>query len=122
MGPNGRAFGDIWTNRGPSTKIEVLENGPVLARVKYTDEKGFEKTYSVWAGMPWVEMTTNRPIGWLRCYDNIDVMGAESKTPGSYLYSDGTTGKILKTAAKEDDCLVKRWGQYWAAKYSPKAR
>ncbi|MHB1000145.1 MAG: beta-N-acetylhexosaminidase [Armatimonadota bacterium] len=104
--------------RNLPNKMEVLANGDVLVRVKCTDSTGMEKTFSVWAGVPWVEVTYNAPCNWISCYDDISIMGARSRTPGTFLFSDGFTGQI-KPDGVSTTSQVARDNTYWSAKYVP---
>jgi hypothetical protein len=92
-------------------RIEVLSNGPALVRIKCTNDVGLEKVISVWAGVPWVEVTFNKPVMRFACYDDTKVMGPESATPGTYLFSDGDTGPMKGGKVRP--------GVSWAAKYVP---
>lgn len=110
-------FADInGVYRNPRNRIEIVSRGPVLARVRCIDPSGWVKTFSLWAGMPWVEVTLSSPSAWLACYDDIRVMGADGPTRGTYLFSDGDTGPIRKLTAGLD-CQTRRTGVHWSAKY-----
>jgi hypothetical protein len=56
--------------------------------------------------------------GWFWCYDDITLMGAESPTPGSFLFSDGHTGKVRKISGTSE-CQERRNGVHWSAKFVP---
>ena len=105
-----RGFADVIdAYRNGGNKIEVLENGPALVRVRCTNEGGLEKTITVWAGVPWVEVSFNRPVERFWCYDDAKVMGPDSPTPGTYLFSDGDTGPVKGGKSKS--------GVQWGSKF-----
>jgi hypothetical protein len=111
-------FADInGVYRSSPNRIEVLADGPALVRLRCTDETGMAKTFSVWAGAPWVEVTLDPPSAWFSCYDDIRVMGAASRTPGRYLFSDGSAGQIPAFSTSPLECQVRRDNVYWSAKY-----
>ena len=105
-----RAFANLMGKYRYSTHtMEVLCDGPALVRLKFTDEAGDTKVISAWAGVPWVEVTFNRPVSGFWCYDNAGLIGPHSETPGTFLYSDGRTGSMTEKAGG---------GRvYWSAKY-----
>lgn len=113
-----QGFADISNGpaRNAKNRVEILASGPALARVRCTDPSGLVKTISLWAGMPWAEVTLNSPTSWFWCYDDIGLMGIDSKTPGSYQFSNGDTGKVQKTSSTPD-CQAQRGGVHWSAKY-----
>jgi len=107
-----QGFADVLDqSRFAPNTIEVLSNGPALVRVKCTNDVGLQKVISVWAGAPWVEVTFNRPAARFACFDDAKVLGPESATPGTYLFSDGETGPVKGGKA--------RGKVSWAAKYVP---
>ena len=110
-------FADVaGTSEVSPNKFQVLDSGPVVARVKCTDQEGMEKTFTLWAGVPWVEVSINCYVESFMCYDNIKVMGADSSTPGSYLFADGTTGRLKKTSANGNECQIYEPNVHWGAK------
>ena len=105
-----RAFANLMGKYRYSTyKMELLSSGPALVRLKFTDEAGNIKTISAWAGVPWVEVTFSQPVSGFWCYDNTNLIGPRSATPGTYLFSDGRTGSMTE---KLGGGRV-----YWSAKY-----
>jgi len=112
-------FADIYgPHRNAKNRIEVLANGPAMVRLKCTDETGLEKVITAYAGLPWVEVCMGSGQSWFWCYDDITLMGAESPTPGSFLFSDGHTGKVRKTSGTSE-CQERRNGVHWGAKFVP---
>ena len=94
-----RAFANLMgTYRYSTHKMEVLCDGPTLVRLRFTDEAGDTKVISAWAGVPWVEVTFNRPVSGFWCYDNASLIGPRSETPGTFLFSDGKTGSMTEKA------------------------
>ena len=118
-GHDWQGFADIiGPSRSAINRIEVLEEGPVRSRLRCSDTQGVVKTFDIWAGMPWLECTLRSGTDWFSCYDDASVMGADSPTPGRFLFQDGTTG-ALKPLTNTPDCQIKRDSQHWAAKYVP---
>jgi hypothetical protein len=104
-------FADVLdASRCAPNRIEVLADGPAVVRLKCTNDAGLEKTISLWAGVPWVEVTFNAPVSRFWCYDDAKLMGPGSATPGTYLFSNGDTGTIKGGQGRS--------GQ-WGAKYLP---
>lgn len=105
-----RGFADlIGKYRDVIYKMEVVNNGPALVRLKFTDEDGNIKTISAWAGVPWVEVTFDQVVNGFWCYDNAKLIGPQSEKPGTFLFSDGKTGSMTEKAGG---------GQvFWSAKY-----
>lgn len=103
--------------RTAQNKLEVIESGDALVRVRCSNSFGMKKTISLWTGMPWVEVTYNDGLRWFWSYDDPAVIGETSITRGDILFSDGTTMKVQGNdlsipcpASKES---------YWGAKYHP---
>jgi hypothetical protein len=112
-------FADVaGPHRNAANRIELLASGPVLARLRCTDTLGLVKTFDIWAGVPWVECRLGAAVDWFACYDDISLMGADSPTPGHYLFSNGDTG-MLKRLTNSSDCQDVREGQTWSAKFVP---
>lgn len=97
--------------------LEVLENGNILIRVKCTDQTGMEKTISLWKDASWAEVTYNSSINTFACYDDINLMGADSKNPGTAIFSDGYTEKIRPYASYRSSQVI-RDDVLWSGKYS----
>ena len=103
--------------RAPN-RLQVLSCGPALVRLRCTDPSGLTKTFSLWQGVPWVEVALSSPSPWLANYDDLAVMSAQSATPGQYLFSDGATGPLRPLTATPD-CQARRDQVTWGAKYVP---
>jgi len=111
-----RGFADINGVYRRARNTLRVEAGPALVRLRCTGPSGLVKTFSIWQGMPWVEVTLNTGSPWLANYDNIAVMGAQTATPGRYLFSDGAEGPLLPLSPTPD-CQVHRGDVRWGAKY-----
>ena len=105
-------------HRSSASRIEILSAGPVLARLRCTNEAGLVKTISVFAGAYWAEVLLNQAVGWFWNYDNTANFAADGPSPGTYLFSDGFTGKV---GAEADglEAQVKRGNVTWCAKTRP---
>jgi hypothetical protein len=112
-------LGAVPSRRAPN-RIEVLANGPLLVRMRLTDDTtGMAKTISAYAALPYVEVRLSSPSGSFLCYDDMSVMGADSATPGSYPFSDGEGGKV-RPHDPIDKSQVIRPNVFWSAKFVPK--
>jgi hypothetical protein len=112
-------FADIYgPQRNAVNRIEVLASGPAMVRLKCTGLEGLEKVISVYAGLPWVEVTMNSGQSWFWCYDDIALMGADSPTLATFLFSNGDTGKVKRTAPTSE-CQERRPNVHWGAKFVP---
>ncbi len=110
-------FADVGgEHRRSKNRIEVLAGGPAMVRLKCTDQTGLEKTISAYAHLPWIEVTLNSGVDYFWCFTDTRLMAADSPTPGSVLFSDGTTGKVKKLTSSAD-CQVSRPKVHWAAKF-----
>ncbi len=116
---NWSGFADVGgAHRNSKNRIEVVASGPALVRLRCTDETGLAKTISAYAGLPWVEVTLNSAVDYFWCFTDTALMAADSKTPGTYLFADGATGKVRKLTGGTA-CQVDRPKVYWSAKYVP---
>ena len=112
-------FSDLGgAQRSATNAIEVLADGPALVRLQCADPSGLTKTISVFAGMPWVEVTLNNSVGWYWEYDEARTFAPDGPTPGSFLFSDGFTGKVGRVA-DGTSAQMKRNRVSWSAKHRP---
>ncbi|MCC6728441.1 MAG: family 20 glycosylhydrolase [Chthonomonadales bacterium] len=112
-------FADVTgPHRAAPNRIEVLASGPALARVRCSDPTGLRKTFTFRAGVPWVTCAVEPATSFLSCYDDIDLMGAASATPGVYLLSDGQTGP-LRPLGQTNECQAAASDAWWGAKCRP---
>lgn len=112
-------FADInGVYRNAPNTVAVEAAGPVLARIRCRDANGIEKTFSLWSGQGWLECNLNAPSSWFACYDDVNLLGASSPTPGKFLFADGTTGDV-RPYSTSIDSQVKREKVCWSAKYRP---
>jgi hypothetical protein len=105
-------------HRNARNTVEVLARGPVLCRVRCTDELGIEKLLTVYAGLACVDLVLNTAVNWFWNYDDVKVFGADGTTPGNYLFSNGNTGPVRRQT-KDDSGQVKHDGVNWSAKTRP---
>lgn len=107
-------------SRNAPNRIEVLANGPLLVRLRLTDDiTGIAKTLSAYANLPYVDVRLSSPGSSFLCYDDTSVMGALAATPGSYLFSDGEGGKV-RPHDPTGKSQAMRPNVFWSAKYVPK--
>lgn len=110
-------FADInGVSRNAPNKIEVLASGPALARIRLTDTAGVVKTISLWPDVEWAEVNMDSGTSWFSNYDDYNIMGADTKTPGTFMLSNGDTGP-LKPLGNDLSCTARAEGLNWGAKY-----
>lgn len=102
-------------HRSLKNTIEVLAAGPVLVRLRCTDETGLVKTISAYAGVPWIEIVLNAAKPWFWNYDRTKNFAADGPTPGTYLFSNGRKGAVGRQADGLD-AQVKQSNVTWSAK------
>ncbi len=111
-------FADCYgPHRSAAHRLEVLDAGPAMVRVRCIGAEGLEKLITLYAGVPWAEVTLNSGQSWFWCYDDIAVMGADSGTPGEWLFSDRTSGKVRKIT-QTPDCQARRGHVQWGCKFA----
>jgi len=118
---NWSGFADVnisGKHRNTLNRFEILQNGPMLVRLQCIDETGLVKIFSVWEGVPWVEVNMGNPISWFCGYDHPDILGTTSPTPGFYLCSNGSTGQI-KPMENSSNSQVRIPKVNWGIKYHP---
>jgi hypothetical protein len=100
--------------RTMQNKVEVIESGDALIRVRCTDPYR-EKIISLWSGMPWVEITFNEGLNWFWSYDDPSILGEKTATRGDVLFSDGSSAKVIGDPLSVP-CPSSQHA-YWGAKY-----
>jgi hypothetical protein len=104
-------------SRNATNRIEVLAEGPLLVRLRLTDDTtGIAKTLSACAALPYVDVALSSPGSSFLCYDDTSVMGALGATPGRYLFSDGEGGKVRPHDPPGKSQAI-RPNVFWSAKY-----
>ncbi|MBN1342669.1 MAG: family 20 glycosylhydrolase [Phycisphaerae bacterium] len=110
-------FADVGgPHRGGKNRIEVLAGGPAMVRLRCTDETGLEKTMTAYAGVPWIEVTLDQAVDYFWNFTDARLMAADSDTPGTYLFADGSTGKV-RALTGSTDCQAAGRNVRWSAKF-----
>lgn len=53
--------GEMSTSVKSGTKLRVIETGPLLARLRAEEMDGRVQQYDLWAGQPWIELSSTAP-------------------------------------------------------------
>ena len=99
-------------------QLVCAARGPALVRYVCTDPAGLVKTIDLWGGASWVEVVLNEPVGRYWDFDAPRNFAADGPSPGTYLFSNGATGRV----GKESDGLaaqVKAPNAQWGIKFNP---
>ncbi|HOX40065.1 MAG TPA: beta-N-acetylhexosaminidase [Candidatus Brocadiia bacterium] len=105
-----------WGERAKKHRIELVAAGPVMARLRCIPETdGIARELTFRAGKGLCEVTLDAGVGFYWDYDDAEVMGRRSKTPGAYLFSDGAAGELPETG----DLSVAQPNTVWGFKHRP---
>lgn len=107
-------FDDVGAERESQFTLKPVMSGPICAQILASAPDGFQKTLTFYAGLGWYETRFSQPVGFFWHYDDPNVMGSSSVTPGRYRYANGQTG-FLPTEGSMSIGVVSRW----VAKYRP---
>lgn len=104
-------------DRGGDWKLELEAAGPVLVRIKGTEQSGSnEKTLTIYAGEPYVEVMMARPTSFCWDYDSANNFAADKAMPGTALFSDGYKEAVCRS---DETQHAQRGGVTWCAKTRP---
>jgi hypothetical protein len=91
--------------------------GPALVRYCCTDDRGLEKTISLFGSVAWLEVVLSEPVTRYWDFDNPANFSADGPTPGRYLFSSGMAG-VVGRRADGVSAQVKAGSAFWAVKYN----
>lgn len=104
--------------RNAPHRLEVLQAGPAVGRVRATAPNGLTKDFLLGAGQGWAEVILSIGTNWFWDYDAAPVFAPEGPQPGTFLFSDGFSGAVGPVAAATQ-AQIRRDGVCWAAKTRP---
>lgn len=70
--------------RHAADPVRLVPAGPVLVQLQCVERSGFAKTFSLFAGQPWVEVTLNVPAHWFRNYADPGLRGVTGRLPPEF--------------------------------------
>ena len=114
----GAGFAEVGGRRTRLHKLKRVASGPALVRFECAEASGFTKWLSLFAGCSWMEITMSVPVDYYGEYDQRENFLPEGATSGRFLFSNGQSGQVGKTAEGKSG---KTWGNgaSWVAKYLP---
>ena len=89
-------FSDIHVYRQTPHTLQCVARGPALVRYQCSTEDGLVKSIGLFGGVSWMEVVLNEPVGHYWEFDNPKNFAADGPSPGTYLFSDGTTGPVSR--------------------------
>ena len=96
---NWHGFADVGgVHRAAQNKLACTACGPALVRYQCTDPTGLSKTISLFGSVSWMEVDLNYGVEYYWDFDNPDNFAADGPTPGTYLFSNGATGRVGRKA------------------------
>jgi len=111
-------FADLTSDyRSAVNKLTCVARGPALVRYQCADPSGLVKTISLCGGVSWMEVFLNEPAGHYWDFDNPKNFAADGPTPGTYLFSNGTTGPVGRQADGVS-AQVNAQNVFWAVKFN----
>ncbi len=99
--------------RTAAYQLEVITQGPLLARVRAVFESDREKVFTLYRGQPVLEVLASPAHGYFWCFDAVANMAADTQTPGTMLFANGTTVPVPKSDSHDQT----RVHAQWSAKY-----
>ena len=116
----GAGFAEVGGRRTRLHKLKRVASGPALVRFECVEASGFTKWLSLFAGCSWMEITMSVPVDYYGEYDQRENFLPEGATSGRFLFSNGQSGQVGKTAEGRSG---KTWGNgaSWVVKYLPDA-
>ena len=104
--------------RGAPHKLQCVARGPAMVRYTCTEAaSGLVKTIRLFAGASWMEVTLGEPTGNYWDFDNPKNFAADGPSPGTYLFSNGKTGRVGRQADGVP-AQVKVRGAFWSVKFN----
>ncbi len=111
-------FCDIGALRSAPYTLNCLARGPALVRFACAEPSGHTKTISLFSGCSWIEVLLSEPSPVFWNFDNPRNFAADGPSPGTYLFSDGRTGKVGREADGVP-AQVKASNTRWSVKFNP---
>ena len=92
-----------------------LNSGPAMVRYGCYRNGELHKTLSVYAGLPVLDVIMAYPTGYYWDFDDPAHFAADGQTPGTLLFSNGTSGPTAKRGVSID-LQTRGNGSYWGIK------
>ena len=101
--------------RSARYELVRLNNGPAMVRYGCYQDGELYKTLSVFAGLSVLDVLLEYPTEYYWDFDAPEIFAADGKTPGTLLFSNGTSGP---TARRGNSADLQTWGRgsYWGIK------
>ncbi len=103
--------------RAAQNKITCTARGPALVRYVCEDPTELTKSISLYGGVSWLEVVLSDPVGYYWDFDDPQLFAADSSTPGTCQFSDGTTSPVGSNAVGVA-AQVKTGSAKWAIKWN----
>jgi hypothetical protein len=111
-----RGFSDVGSSgRNERYTLTLEASGPLLVRVRCASASGLEKILNFRAQTGWYECLLDQAVSYYWDFDDVSVMGSQSKAPGQALFSDGQSVALPKAA----EVSHARPGTQWGLKRRP---
>jgi hypothetical protein len=104
--------------RHATHKLRCVARGPALVRYECTTDEGLVKSIGLFGGVSWMEVVLNEPTGHYWDFDNPENFAADGPTPGTYLFSNGTTGPVAEQQGPYTETQVKAQNVHWGMKHN----
>ncbi len=108
-------FLDVRGLRSARFDLKLLAAGPAVAMIDAVDRGGWHKIILAYAGLPLVETYLYDPVDWFWNYDATSNFAADSKTPGTARFADGTQAPVPRS--DEHRHVVPKKPVRWGAKF-----
>ncbi|MCL2742312.1 MAG: beta-N-acetylhexosaminidase [Planctomycetaceae bacterium] len=103
--------------RSVKFNLVLLNNGPAMVRYGCYRDGEICKTLSVYAGLPVLDVVMSSPTNYYWNFDAPELFAADGKTPGTLLFSNGTTAPTARRG-NTVDLQTSGKGSYWGIKYN----
>jgi len=110
-------FSDIGSKRSSLYRLECTARGPALVEFRCGDDAGHQKTIRFYGGASWMEVLLSEPTSLYWDFDDPKNFAADGPTPGTWLFSDGQTGKVGREADGVP-AQVRAANTHWGAKFN----
>jgi hypothetical protein len=110
-------FADMHIWRAVPHKLTCVADGPALVRYECRTEEGLVKSIGLFGGASWMEVVLSEPTDHYWEFDNPKNFAGDGPTPGTYLFSNGTTGAVSKEGP-HTETQVKARNVHWGIKFN----
>ncbi len=110
-------FSDIGSLRHTPYRLECTARGPAMVEFQCMDRSQEMKTIRLYAGASWIEVFLTEPTSQYWDFDNPKNFAADGPSPGTWLFSNGQTGRVGREADGVP-AQVKAANTYWGIKFN----